>query len=100
VTVRPALGLAALAAASWGATITADALNLPGHIWACCLTAAAASSITALQTVVIAERNRIMQSLAAAAVSRPAYRDQTGPLPAVASLAGRARPQRAHHGTR
>ena len=78
MTVRPALGLAALTAASWTATITADALNLHEHVWVCCLAVAAASTITTLQTVVVAERNRVIASLARAAISRPLYRDQTG----------------------
>lgn len=81
--LRPAWGLTALAAASWAATITADALNLPGHIWAACLTAAGTSTLATLQTVVVIERNRIMQSLATAALTRPFYRNQTGPQPVI-----------------
>ena len=81
MTVRPALGLAALSAASWAAVIAVDAANLPAHVWTCCLAVATASTITALQTIVVAERNRAMTSLTEAALTRPFYRDQTGPQP-------------------
>lgn len=101
---RPAWALTGLAAASWAATITADTANLPVHVWTCCLALAASTTLALLQTVVVIERNRIMQSLATAAITRPVYQDQTGPQPAVqtpklaalASLDGHARPQRAH----
>ena len=80
--MRPALGLLGMAAASWTATITVDALNLPEHIWAACLIASGASTLALLQTVVVIERNRVIGALAKAAITRPFYRDHTGPQPA------------------
>ena len=105
--IRPAWALAALAAASWTAVIAADTANWPVHVWTCCLAIAASATLALLQTVVVIERNRIMQSLAKAAITRPIYDDptgphpvaRTGPLAAVASLDGGARPQRAHRET-
>ena len=105
--IRPVWALTALAAASWTAVIAADTANWPAHAWACCLAAASMTSLALLRMAVVIERNRIMQSLANAAITRPMYDDptgphpvaRTGPLAAVASLDGHARPQHAHRET-
>ena len=99
MTVRPALALSALTAAAWTATITADALNLHEHVWTCCLAIAGASTFSLLQLAVSAVSNRRIVSLAKAAISRPLYRDQTGPLPVLqpVSLDERRRTAGGHH---
>ena len=82
VRMRPAFGLTGLTAASWAAVTAVDMLNLPDHVWEAALAVAAASTLAVLQTVVVIERNKIMASLANAALTRPMYRDDpTGPQP-------------------
>lgn len=98
--MRPAWALSGLTATSWAATIAVDMLNLPVHIWMCCLALAAASTLATLQTVVVIERNRIMQSLATAALTRPFYRDQTGPQPVVSLDERRHMPRGRHASAR
>lgn len=86
--IRPVWALTGLTAAAWTAEIDVDALNLPAHVWAACLTIAGASTLALLQTVVVIERNRIMQSMAQAVITRPMYRDPTGPQPVLQTVPG------------
>ena len=73
----------ALAIILWGAVITADAANLPDRIWVCLLVASAMATQAAFRQSGYARQARSSDALAAAMVSRPMYRDPTGPIPVV-----------------
>ena len=73
----------ALAIILWGAVITADAANLPDRIWVCLLVGAAMATQAAFRQSGYARQARSSDALAAAMVSRPMYRDPTGPIPVV-----------------
>ena len=73
----------ALAIILWGAVIIADAANLPDRIWVCLLTGAAMATQAAFRQSGYARQARSSDALAAAMVSRPMYRDPTGPIPVV-----------------
>ena len=110
--VRPAWALLGLATASWAAVIILDALNEPGHIREYMLVLAGVSTLSLLNSLGGAERTSAITSLAKAAVTRPFYRDRTGPQPArhsgpnplpppaVVSLDGAGRPRPGRHATR
>lgn len=55
---RLTIGLWAFVGTSWGAGITADALNLPEHIFADCRTVALAATIGALNSLIVARLDR------------------------------------------
>ena len=73
----------ALAAGLWAAVIVADAANLPDRIWVCLLVAAAIASQAAILQSGYARQARSSDALASAVVTRPMYRDPTGPIPVV-----------------
>ena len=73
----------ALAIILWGAVIIADAANLPDRIWVCLLVGAAMATQAAFRQSGYARQARSSDALAAAMVSRPMYRDPTGPIPVV-----------------
>lgn len=82
----------ALAAAAWGAVITADMLNLDDHIWACLLVLAGiltgTAALPALLGTQVAERiDRHYTAVATAAARRPADPAMTpDPWPALRAV--------------
>ena len=73
----------ALAAGLWGGVIIADAANLPDRIWVCLLVAAAMATQAAFRQSGYARQARASDALASAMITRPMYRDPTGPIPVV-----------------
>ena len=73
----------ALAAGLWAAVIVADAANLPDRIWVCLLVAAAMATQAAFRQSGYARQARASDALASAMITRPMYRDPTGPIPVV-----------------
>jgi len=88
---RPAL-LQTLAATSWTATFTGAFTGFDDHpgfgeldarLWFCSLGASMLLSWAAIQRHLIGRASRAATAMTQAALSRPLYRDQTGPQPAL-----------------
>lgn len=77
---RLTVGLWGLVALAWGAGIIVDALNLPEHVFADCRTIALASTIAALNSLVVGRLDQVNDRLDRAhqAMAR-LYRDAPGP---------------------
>jgi hypothetical protein len=80
---RMPLVLLATAAILWGTGIGYDAEDGRDRIWMPLLAAAAAATIAGFNLLLAARADRSNRALATAVLSRPLYRDPTGPIPAV-----------------
>ena len=71
--------LQTLAAVSWATAITADVMGADDRIWVPLLGAAMVASWAAVQYYLVDRASRAAGAMAQAALSRPLYRDVTGP---------------------
>jgi hypothetical protein len=75
--------LVVTSAALWAAAIGADAGDVSGRIWRPLLSLATAAAIATAVQLMLRSEARTYRALADAMLTRPLYRDPTGPLPAV-----------------
>jgi len=96
--------LKAAAVVLWGGAMGMSFTRADWRLWGCLVAAAAVASLAALQQALVARSTRIYEAHTQAVLSRPLYRDPTGPLPAVpaqpAAPASGGRIPRGRHATR
>ena len=106
--IHPVL-LRVTAVVLWGGTWAAAAIDADGETWGGLALMAAVVSLGALQQMLVAKSAKIYEAQTRAVLTRPFYRGDTGPLPAIPLQAvpddAPARPSAAgrhaaRHGTR